>query len=435
MIKMKLIKNMILKGLIIIIFFLISAVSPISNVTALVPPPLKIYATGDVEAQVITLDINETIVEPIQIIDQDTGEVTYGPSTFYTINISLKIRTIQSEISSEFLRPEDEISFYYGWEASKPDFDENDVITADIELVGTETLQPTRWWRFKLDTENPNGNPFEQVHIKFFGASEIDLDEFRELARNALCDNIRNQLFVIDNTLVFWAVEGTCSDFAHQYYLYDKNPQTLLCSLTDNIAGPKYQCNDENYRSLFNIVRNNLTVQDLGLGTDHQVRRVELEKEPLSDLTVTVSTDKLLYNVNETVLISIKIHNNWNQNITSYTPYLGIGPSFVVLDSQGKIVYTPYYGDAFPAAIGYFSMTAGQTIYANFTWNQMDIHRNLLPKGNYTIKASIPTPSLNISSNTIIFYLERADNIPGFEVSILISAMGVIILIYKRKDE
>lgn len=103
----------------------------------------------------------------------------------------------------------------------------------------------------------------------------IELGNFQEMARNTTtCADIRNELFVIDNQMVFWAVEGNCMDASYAYTLFGKNPQEVLCKKYDSIAGPQEYCNEEGVQKIFQVIINNLDSDDLGLGWNHQVRQI-----------------------------------------------------------------------------------------------------------------------------------------------------------------
>ena len=103
---------------------------------------------------------------------------------------------------------------------------------------------------------------------------EINLDFFREMAENKTsCSDIRNDLYLIDENIVFWIVEGSCSDASYSYTLFGENPQKILCKAFDSIAGPQETCNDEEYREIFNVLTNNVDVYNFGLNNTHKVRK------------------------------------------------------------------------------------------------------------------------------------------------------------------
>ena len=75
--------------------------------------------------------------------------------------------------------------------------------------------------------------------------TSIELNIFRNIARNATCADITNKLFLIDNQMVFWITEGNCADASYAYTLFGSNPDEIVCKRFDSIAGPQEQCNDE----------------------------------------------------------------------------------------------------------------------------------------------------------------------------------------------
>jgi hypothetical protein len=95
--------------------------------------------------------------------------------------------------------------------------------------------------------------------------------EFIAHAQEANCADQRNRLFMIDKRMVFWDRAGSCGDNAYGRTLFGATPQTVLCAVTDSIAGPQTTCNDEQVRALFDTIVANLDRSDLGLGADHQV--------------------------------------------------------------------------------------------------------------------------------------------------------------------
>ena len=95
--------------------------------------------------------------------------------------------------------------------------------------------------------------------------TSIELDDFKDIARNAICADITNNLFVIDNEMVFWVVEGNCPDASYTYTLYGDNPDEIYCKKFDSIAGPQEQCNNEDYQEIFYTIINNLNDDNLGL--------------------------------------------------------------------------------------------------------------------------------------------------------------------------
>jgi hypothetical protein len=105
----------------------------------------------------------------------------------------------------------------------------------------------------------------------------IMIDSFLSMSRNhTTCSDIRNDLYVIDNTTVFWVTEGNCADARYSFTLFGATPQDILCSLSDSIAGPRANYYNESYRDLFDILTTHSTDADLGLGSSHHVIKVKV---------------------------------------------------------------------------------------------------------------------------------------------------------------
>ena len=106
-------------------------------------------------------------------------------------------------------------------------------------------------------------------------SSKIDINPFKDYAKTSTCSDKRNDLYVIDNSLVFLAQEGSCADAAYSYTLFGKTPDEKLCSYHDSIAGPRKTCTDETQKELFDIVSGNTDNETLGLDGSHQVFEVK----------------------------------------------------------------------------------------------------------------------------------------------------------------
>ena len=98
----------------------------------------------------------------------------------------------------------------------------------------------------------------------------LDMEPFLQIAENAACADLRNQLYLIDDQFVFWASEGQCYDASYAYILFGETPDEILCSLEDSIAGPRSTCQPE-LESLFETIVQNLDHPNLGLGENHTV--------------------------------------------------------------------------------------------------------------------------------------------------------------------
>lgn len=104
--------------------------------------------------------------------------------------------------------------------------------------------------------------------------SEIDEQNFTEMAKKAGCADNRNDMYVIDDKMVFWAKEGSCMDASYGFGLYGNTKDQILCSSGDTIAGPRESCSDENYYEMLNTITKNLDGENLGLDASHQVRKI-----------------------------------------------------------------------------------------------------------------------------------------------------------------
>jgi len=107
-----------------------------------------------------------------------------------------------------------------------------------------------------------------------------DWSAFVAQAKDAQCAESRNDLYVIDEALVFWVKEGNCPDASYGYVLYSYTPDDVVCAQYDSIAGPNEFCNDSSYRQFFDAIVEGRDLQDLGLGSDYAVRRPSLTPPP-----------------------------------------------------------------------------------------------------------------------------------------------------------
>lgn len=112
------------------------------------------------------------------------------------------------------------------------------------------------------------------TYHSFIIDSEINLDNFSKMAENeTTCSDIRNELYLINDNLVFWIVEGSCPDASYSYTLFEDKPESVLCKVFDSIAGPQEFCNNEEYQDLFNILTDNIDKKNFGLNNNYRVTR------------------------------------------------------------------------------------------------------------------------------------------------------------------
>lgn len=131
-------------------------------------------------------------------------------------------------------------------------------------------------------------NPMDDATAENYGDSEqfsdasippaLNTTDFIAIAKGACCANLRNRLFVIDQKHVFWDKASSYPDASFSQVLYGNTPQIILCSSADSILGPRTFYNDEDYRTLFETIVQNLNKPDLGLNNRHQVQQLTVPK-------------------------------------------------------------------------------------------------------------------------------------------------------------
>jgi hypothetical protein len=124
-------------------------------------------------------------------------------------------------------------------------------------------------------TDRLAGQVSEGIAVGEPAPTALAMGEFQAMAREGICIDIRNRLFIIDGTQVLWDHAGNCADASYEQVLYGARPATVLCSHGDSIAGPRTTCPDEKSRTLFETIVKNLDKADLGLGGAHKVERVD----------------------------------------------------------------------------------------------------------------------------------------------------------------
>ncbi|MFC1650512.1 hypothetical protein ACFL2X_02980 [Candidatus Latescibacterota bacterium] len=102
----------------------------------------------------------------------------------------------------------------------------------------------------------------------------LNLSPFKKLATEEGCAENRNNLYLIDKSLVFWEREGECPDNMFAQTLYGEKPEDIKCKYNDSIAGPVYICNDSTYHEMFQTIIVNLDYDNLGLSSEHTVEDI-----------------------------------------------------------------------------------------------------------------------------------------------------------------
>lgn len=105
-------------------------------------------------------------------------------------------------------------------------------------------------------------------------AASIDLAPFKQMARTSDCADVRNRLFLIDGSLVFWDRASHCADASYAQALYGGTVDRVLCRLGDSIAGPQRGCPVAGYSAMFDTIIAHLDEPDLGLGKAHRVEPI-----------------------------------------------------------------------------------------------------------------------------------------------------------------
>jgi hypothetical protein len=108
------------------------------------------------------------------------------------------------------------------------------------------------------------------------GAPAMSSTAFITMAKESSCHQIRNKLYLIDGSVVFWDRIGNCPDNAHEQTLFGASPATVLATSHDSIAGPMQKINDEKYRAMYTTIMANRDAPDLGLGNAHKVQPLAL---------------------------------------------------------------------------------------------------------------------------------------------------------------
>ena len=102
-------------------------------------------------------------------------------------------------------------------------------------------------------------------------AQSVDLAPVQAMARASDCADLRNRLFLIDGSLVFWDKASQCSDATYEQTLFGATVDNLICRSQDSITGPRKGCRIDGFTALFETMLAHLDEPDLGLGPKHTV--------------------------------------------------------------------------------------------------------------------------------------------------------------------
>ena len=146
-------------------------------------------------------------------------------------------------------------------------------------------------WRIKLGTLGRRLRVVGGLYVLLSAiacAHSAELVEVRpewvpyiELAKErTLCTELRNDLYVIDQVLIFHVVSGRCHDAAYSEVLLGSTPDDVLCVHHDSIGGPILRCPVPSYQDMFEVMARHLDQADFGLGHGHSVDQIFPQREP-----------------------------------------------------------------------------------------------------------------------------------------------------------
>jgi hypothetical protein len=104
--------------------------------------------------------------------------------------------------------------------------------------------------------------------------NQISLAPFIQAAKESVCHEIRNRLFLIDQHLVFWDRAGNCPDNSYAQILYADSPNVILCERHDSIGGEVKTYRDLQYKTLFDTAASNIDQPNLGLDGSHTIQAI-----------------------------------------------------------------------------------------------------------------------------------------------------------------
>ncbi len=154
---------------------------------------------------------------------------------------------------------------------------------AGSDSVGANTASPSASPASSASTKptpqptpQPTASNARPAQSTVTGAKSMSIALFLQMAKESACHQVRNRMFLIDNTLIFWDRVGNCPDNAREQTLFGSSVEQVLATSHDSIAGPINKVNDEQYRALFETILANREASDLGLGERHQVKLLPL---------------------------------------------------------------------------------------------------------------------------------------------------------------
>ncbi|TXI96403.1 MAG: hypothetical protein E6Q34_01360 [Burkholderiaceae bacterium] len=244
------------------------------------------------------------------------------------------------------------------------------------------------------------------------------------IANDTSCANLQNRLFVIDQQYVLSEKLGSCSDARYRQTLYGKNPDTVLCSNADSIAGPRFSCSDPALTSLFKQAIANLNLPDLGLGREHQVQQVTVNSKAESSLPITSFGARLFYNSAPSNIV-LKDGKLWDQFVAfgkfqapskfelDFNQQMVVGTFFKTPNncSETRIVKLASNGQQLVAQ--YLERNIVSIASCDTSSNQASTPMNLVA----TTKLDLPVEFVNISNTMIPNEIIEQSNNSGVKLA------------------
>jgi hypothetical protein len=174
----------------------------------------------------------------------------------------------------------------------------------------------------------------------------LAMTDFQNMAREAICTETRNRLYIIDGKQVFWDHAGNCADASYEQVLFGAKPDAVLCSHGDTIAGPRTACQDASMRSLFETIVQNLDKADLGLGSAHKVERVSFLPKAGTQLPFERVVKDSFSGVHEKKNVVIRDEAAWARLWAEHTAGRSPAPELPKIDFTNKMLVGVFAGDS-----------------------------------------------------------------------------------------
>jgi hypothetical protein len=181
------------------------------------------------------------------------------------------------------------------------------------------------------------------------GASEppvtLALNDFQAMAREAICTENRNRLFIIDGKQVLWDHAGNCADASYEQVLFGARPDTVLCRNADSIAGARLSCTDTAARSMFETIVKNLDKADFGLGSAHKVERFNFLPKAGTQMPFERVAMDSFSGVAQKKNVLIKDEASWARLWAEHTAGRSPAPALPKVDFTSKMLVGVFLGD------------------------------------------------------------------------------------------